>query len=43
MTQQEAYSYFFPEIRDNGQEYRKTCLVYAYPASLKSIYRNLDS
>jgi len=34
MTQEEAYSYFFPEIRDNGQEYFKTCLIYAYPAHL---------
>ena len=34
MTQQEAYSYFFPEIRDNGQEYYKTCLIYAYPAQI---------
>ena len=34
MTQQEAYSYFFPVIRDNGQEYYKTCLIYAYPAHL---------
>ena len=34
MTQEEAYSYFFPEIRDNGQEYYKTCLIYAYPATL---------
>lgn len=34
MTQEEAYSYFFPEIRDNGQEYYKTCLIYAYPAQI---------
>ena len=34
MRQEEAYSYFFPEIRDNGQEYFKTCLIYAYPAHL---------
>ena len=32
MTQKQAYSYFFPEIRDNGQEYFKSCLVYAFPA-----------
>lgn len=34
MTQQDAYNYYFPVIRDNGQEYLKCCLVYAYPAAL---------
>ena len=29
MTQEEAYSYYFPVIRDNGQEYYKSSLVYA--------------
>ena len=40
MTQEEAYSYFFPEIRDNGQEYYKTCLVYAYTAHLNQYIEN---
>ena len=34
MTQEEAYSYYFPVIRDNGQEYYKSSLVYAYPAQI---------